>query len=164
MAENTSQTITDNIQKLDELKDSLIQVAEDSSSTRELNQRFMQLAGEHREDFELMQTLMLMQDISSTSQKNFKSSMISYINSIINSKIESYRELGKLNNRITKLENDKGVQLPIPIIGKVPLKDFVFFIMMVFTILTVSYIVEPKATASSLHSMSDTTKSKLGVK
>lgn len=164
MAEQTTKTITDNIAKLVKLRDSLIQVVEDSSNTKELNQRFMQLSNENQDDFELLQTLMLMQDISSTYQKNFKSSMINYISIITNSKIESYQELEKLNQRIKTLEIEKGTQLPIPILGKVPLKDFVFFLVMVFTIVMVSYIVNPEATKSSLNVMSDTTKSKVGVK
>lgn len=164
MAEKTSKNIQDNIAKLVKLKDSLIQVVEDSSHTKELTKRFMQLSNEYQGDFELIQTLMLMQDISSTNQKNFKSSMITYIRAIITSKIESYQELEKLNLRIKSLETDKGIQLPFPIIGKVPLKDFVFLLIMVFTIIVTSYIVNPEATKSALNVMSNTTKSKIGVK
>lgn len=164
MAEQTSKNIQQNISNLVKLKDSLIQVVEDSSNTRELNKRFMQLSNEHQEDFELLQTLMLMQDISSTNQKNFKASMIRYISSLINSKINAYQELEGLNKRLEILENARGTQLPLPLIGKVSLKDFIFFLLMVFTIVMTSYIVNPKATTSALDVMSNTIESKVGLK
>lgn len=164
MAEHTTKIISENISQLVELKDSLIQVVEDAGSTRELNKRFMQLASENPDDFELMQTLMLMQDISSTNQKNFKASMRNYINVIINSKIESYQELEKLNQRIKTLELERGKQFKIPLLGKVSLRDTLMFGFVVFFILFTSYTVNPEATDSAIKSMSKSTKSAIGVK
>jgi len=164
MAEETTKTISENIKKLTELKDSLLQVVDDSHSTRELNKRFMQLASENQDDFELMQTLMLMQDISATSQKNFKSSMRNYINILINSKIEGYRELEKLNQRIVHLEKSKGTQIKIPIFGSVSLRDSILFVLAIFLILFTSYVVEPEATNKAIINMKVSSKSAVGVK
>jgi len=156
-------TLDENIKHLTELKDSLIQVVEDTSNTKELQKRFMQLAHTNDEFYELMQTLTLMQDISLTNQKNFKKVMIEYIKNILNSKIEHYKEFSKLELRITSLEKAKGIQVPIPILGKVSLKDGIFFIVMTFTIVVVSYIIEPKATDSALDSMAHKTETTLGI-
>jgi len=165
MAETTSKTISESITKLVKLKDSLIQIVEDSSSTKELSKRIMQLTRESKEDYdyEVLQTLVLMQDINTTSQRHFKSLMTEHITFIINSKIENYQVLDTLNSRVSSLEKQKGTVVSIPILGKVSLRDSIFFAIMVFTILVTSYIVEPKATDSAVDKVIQTTKSKLGV-
>ena len=149
---------------LTQLKDNLIRVVENTQDHKELNRKFMALASKDPDNIDLFQTLMLMQDISSTSQKNFKSSMIDAINTLINTKMDSYNQLEDLYSRLRALETNQGKQLKIPFFGTVSLKDTLLYFTMTFVILVTSYINEPDATKKAVDKVGTTVQETIGVK
>jgi len=143
--------MTDMIDKqiatLDKLKMDIISIIEDSGNAKELTDRFMSLSRTvDEDDYEIIQTLILMQDISNTNHKNFKNVAIQTLTILIDSKISSYRDIKLLNERITVLEKAQGTQVKIPMLGKISTKDLMYFIIAMFILIFTAYSLNPQAT------------------
>lgn len=143
--------IAKSIKNLILLKDSLIKIIGETEQ-KDLNKKFITLAGQDPDNMELFQTLMLMQDISSTSQKAFKEYMVNIINILINSKIDTLNMVSNVDLRLIKTEiaGNSELVVKIPVIGTVKKKDVLALFINLFVIIFVSYIINPEATATAI--------------
>lgn len=146
--------------KLESLRDTLIQAIQSSINSDELTQKLISLSAKDPSNSDVYQLILLVSSNTETTHNSFKQTSIRTITEMISQKIKLIEILERHEEKITELEN-KIIVVPrtikFPIIGDVEvgvikLKDIILLSTLLFMAIFIMNIANEQSTSKTIES------------